>query len=216
MPVRESAVAAGARRGRNLTRMLGTEVRRARRMAGVSQDSLGAAIGLSGSEVGRVERGEAPWLTVDHAARLLAAVGLDLWVRAYPAGPPVRDVAHLQLLARFEARLPASVQCHREWPIPDSSDRRALDLFLGGLPCRTGVEAETVLDDIQALEREINLKRRDAALERMILLVRYSVRNREILRSADPLRKSFPLHTRAVMAALARGKDPGADGIVIL
>jgi transcriptional regulator with XRE-family HTH domain len=103
-------------------------------MAGVSQDTLGTAVGLSGSEVRRVERGEAPWLTLDHAARLLAAVGLDLWVRAYPGGLPVRDAAHLQLLARFEARLPASVQCHREWPIPNSSDRMALDLVLTGLP----------------------------------------------------------------------------------
>jgi transcriptional regulator with XRE-family HTH domain len=216
MPVRESVINAGARRGRHLTRVLGAEVRGARRMAGVSQDSLGAAVGLSGSEVGRVERGEAPWLTFDHAARLLAAVGLDLWVRAYPAGPPVRDVAHLQLLARFEARLPASVHCHREWPIPNSTDRRAVDLLLTGLPRRVAVEAETVLDDLQALERAVNLKRRDAALERMILLVRDSVRNRRILRSASPLRRSFPLETRAVMAALARGRDPGADGIVVL
>ena len=216
MPVRESAVDAGARRGRHLTRMLGAEVRGARRMAGISQDTLGAAVGLSGSEVGRVERGDAPWLTLNHAARLLAAVGLDLWVRAYPGGLPVRDAAHLQLLARFEARLPSSVKCHREWPIPDSSDRRALDLFLAGLPRRTGVEAETVLDDLQALDRDINLKRRDASLERVILLVRDSVRNREILRSADALRRSFPADSRDVMAALSRSRDPGADGIVIL
>ena len=216
MPVRESVINAGARRGRHLTRMLGAEVRGARRMAGISQNTLGAAVGLSGSEVGRVERGEAPWLTLDNAARLLARVGLDLWVRAYPGGLPLRDAAHLRLLARFEARLPASVQCHREWPIPQSTDRRAIDLVLTGLPHRVGVEAETVLDDLQALERAVNLKRRDAALERMILLVRDSVRNREILRSADPLRRSFPLDTRAVMAALARGQDPKADGIVIL
>jgi transcriptional regulator with XRE-family HTH domain len=196
--------------------MLGTEVRGARRMAGISQETLGRAVGLSGSEVGRVERGEAPWLTLDHAARLLAGVGLDLWVRAYPGGPPLRDAAHLQLLARFEARLPGSVHCHREWPIPNSTDRRAVDLLLTGLPRRVGVEAETVLDDLQALERTVNLKRRDAALERMILLVRDSVRNREILRAADPLRRSFPLETRAVMAALARGQEPKADGIVIL
>ncbi|HYI67870.1 MAG TPA: helix-turn-helix transcriptional regulator [Candidatus Limnocylindrales bacterium] len=216
MPVRESVINAGGRRGRRLTKMLGAEVRGARRMAGISQDTLGAAVGLSGSEVGRVERGEAPWLTFDHAARLLAGVGLDLWVRAYPGGLPVRDAAHLQLLARFEARLPVSVRCHREWPIPGRSDRRAVDLLLIGLPRKVGVEAETVLDDLQALERAVNLKRRDAALERMILLVRDSVRNREILRSAGPLRRSFPLNTRAVMAALARGKDPGADGIAIL
>ena len=73
-----------------------------------------------------------------------------------------------------------------------------------------------MLDDLQALERDINLKRRDAALDRMILLVRDSRRNRDILRSTDVLQRSFPLSTRAVMAALTRGQDPGADGIVIL
>ena len=196
--------------------MLGSELRGARRMAGISQDTLGAAAGLSGSEVGRIERGEAPWLTTVHAARLLSAVGLDLWVRAYPGGSPVRDAAHLRLLARFEARLPASVHCHREWPIPDSRDRRAVDLFLAGLPLRTGVEAETRLEDVQALQREINLKRRDAGLQRMILLVADSVRNRDILRSTAALPQSLPLGTRAVMAALGRGQDPGADGIVVL
>ena len=196
--------------------MLGAELRRARRMAGVSQDTLGAAAGLSGSEVGRVERGESPWLTTVHAARLLSSVGLDLWVRAYSGGLPVRDAGHLQLLARFEARLPASVHCHREWPIPGSRDRRALDLFLAGLPLRTGVEAETVLDDLQALQRDVNLKRRDAGLDRMILLVRDSRRNRDILRSTDALQRSFPMSTRATMAALGRGQDPGADAIVVL
>jgi hypothetical protein len=185
-------------------------------MAGISQETLGAAVGLSGSEVGRVERGEAPWLTLGHAATLLAGVGLDLWVRAYPSGVPLRDAAHLQLLAKFEARLPASVRCHREWPIPLSGDRRALDLLLTGLPRKVGVEAVTVLDDLQALERSVNLKRRDAALERMILLVRDSLRNRQIIRSADAIRRSFPLDTRGVMAALTRGRDPAADGIVIL
>ena len=196
--------------------MLGAELRRARRMAGVSQDTLGAAAGVSGSEVGRVERGELPWLTTVHAASLLSSVGLDLWVRAYPGGAPVRDAGHLQLLARFEARLPASVRCHREWPMPNSRDRRALDMLLAGLPLRTGVEAETMLDDLQALERDINLKRHDAELDRMILLVRDSRRNRDILRSTDALQRSFPMSTRATMTALVRGQDPGADGIVVL
>jgi transcriptional regulator with XRE-family HTH domain len=196
--------------------MVGREVRSARHMAGVSQDALGTAVGLSGSEVGRIERGEAPWLTIEHAARLLRAVGLDLWAKTFPIGPPIRDAGHLRLLADFEARLPPPVSPHREWPIPGDRDRRALDLFLAGLPKRTGVEAETNLPDLQALERDLNLKRRDAALERMILLVRDSKRNRDALRVADALHRSFPLSTRAVMAALSLGRDPGADGIVVL
>lgn len=196
--------------------MIGSEVRHKRRMAGFSQDELGALVDLSGSEVGRIESARAPWLTVIHASEILSVLGLELWAKAYPVGPPVRDAGHLRLLADFESRLPPSVRCHREWPIPNDRDRRAVDMVLAGLPARTGVEAETVLGDLQDLEREIHLKQRDANLERMILLVRGSRGNREILRAADALRRSFPIQTRAVLAALAEAKDPGANGLVIL
>jgi transcriptional regulator with XRE-family HTH domain len=216
MPITERAADAGTERGRRIARSLGEDLRIARRMAGVSQVTLGRAVGLSGAELGRIERGEAPWLTITHAARLLRAVGVDLWMKTYPAGPPIRDAGHLRLIADFEARLPPSVAAQREWPIPNDRDRRALDLLLTGLPVRTGVEAETVLSDLQALEREMNLKRRDARLGRMVLLVRKSRRNVRILGVAAALRHAFPLRTRAVMAALSRGSDPGADGIVVL
>lgn len=216
MPVRERVVAAGSRRGERLNRMIGLEVRNGRRMSGVTQGDLGAMVGLSGSEVCRVEHGQARWLTVIHASELLGAVGLDLWAKVYPAGPPLRDVAHLRLLGDFEARLARSVQCRREWPIPNDRNGRAIDLLLSGLPKRTGVEAETVINDLQALERDLNLKQQDAGLERMILLVRGSKRNREILRASDALRRAFPLHTRTVLAALGEGRDPGGSGIVVL
>ena len=88
--------------------------------------------------------------------------------------------------------------------------------MLSNLPKRVGVEAETVLDDLQALQRDINLKQHDADLERMILLVRGSRRNRDILRGANALRRDFPIETRGALAALARGRDPGGNGIVIL
>lgn len=216
MPVRDRRVDAGRRRGEALNRMIGAEVRNRRRMAGVSQGWLGSMVNLSGSEIGRVEHGTASWLTVIHASELLSAVGLDLWAKAYPAGPPVRDAAHLRLLGDFEGRLHPSIRCHREWLIPDDQYRRAVDLMLSNLPKRVGVEAETVLDDLQALQRDINLKQHDADLERMILLVRGSRRNRDILRGANALRRDFPIETRGALAALARGRDPGGNGIVIL
>jgi transcriptional regulator with XRE-family HTH domain len=216
MPVRERPTDAASRRARQLHLMIGADLRGARRMAGISQDKLGAAVGLSGSEVGRIERGEAPWLTVTQAARLLKVVGLDLWAKTYPTGPPLRDAGHLRLLADFEKRLPPTLKCRREWPIPYDRDRRALDLKIDGLPKRTAVEAETGLHDLQALEREINLKRRDADIERMILLIRGTKRNREAVRAADALRRAFPASTRTVLSALSRGGDPGSDGIVIL
>jgi transcriptional regulator with XRE-family HTH domain len=216
MPVSERLLDRGRTRGRKINRVLGQETRNARRGAGISQTALGAAVGLSKTEIGRIERGEAPWLTILHAAALLSVVGLELGASAYPAGSPLRDRGHLRLLADFEARLPANLGRVREWAIPIPGDPRAVDLVLTGLPVRIGVEAETVLDDLQALERDIRKKQRDGQLGRIILLVRGSHRNREILAGADALRRAFPLRTRHAMAALARGADPGADGIVLL
>lgn len=216
MPVRDPRVAVARRRGQQINRMVGSELRTARRMAGVSQDALGLAVGLSGSEVGRVERSDAEWLTVVHATELLGAVGLSLWAKAYPEGSPLRDAGHLRLLADFEARLAPTVRCQREWPLPADGDRRAVDLLLTGLPRSVGVEAETVLEDLQALERDVNLKQRDAGLAVMILLVRGSPRNRRILRGADALRLAFPVPTRRVLALLATCRDPGGNGLVIL
>jgi transcriptional regulator with XRE-family HTH domain len=216
MPISERLLDPGRTRGRRINRLLGEEIRHARRAAGISQTVLGISVGLSKTEIGRVERGEAPWLTILHAAASLSVVGLELGARAYPAGSPLRDVGHLKLLEDFEARLPSSVGRIREWPMPIPGDLRAIDLVLTGLPKRIGIEAETVLDDLQALEREIRGKQRDGRLDRIILLVRGSHRNREILAGSDALHRAFPLNTRAVMAALARGADPGADGIVLL
>lgn len=88
--------------------------------------------------------------------------------------------------------------------------------MLWGLPLRTGVEAETMLTDVQALEREVNRKRRDAGIGRMILLVKDSRRNREVLQATDALRRAFPLGTRAVLTALTLGREPRGDGVVIL
>jgi transcriptional regulator with XRE-family HTH domain len=216
VPVTERLIDRGRRRGRRLNQLIGEQILQRRRMAGISQAVLGSAVGLSRAEVGRIERGTAPWLTVLHAATLAAALGLELSVKAFPSSSPMRDAGQLQLLEIFEGRLPTSIGRTREWPIPLPGDLRAVDLVLSGMPVRIGIEAETMLHDLQALERGIRLKQRDGGLERMILLLRGSRHNREALKHADALRRSFPLETRAVMAALIRGRDPGGDGIVLL
>ncbi len=195
---------------------VGGEVRMTRRVLGASQDAVGAACGLSGAEIGRIERGQAPWLTVANASRAFAAVGLDLSVRGFAAAGSIRDSVHDQLLTRFEKTIAATFRPRREWAIPIPGDPRAVDLVLGGLPRLIAVEAETFLDDLQNLQRRLELKRRDSGIERMILLIRDTERNRDIVRASPSLRTAFPFGTRAVLSALRVGRDPGANGIVFL
>lgn len=78
------------------------------------------------------------------------------------------------------------------------------------------VEAEMRLSDVQALDRRIALKRRDGHLALVILLVADTVGNRRALTAhRKSLRASFPLDTRAVMAAIRGGRAPTASGIVV-
>ena len=76
------------------------------------------------------------------------------------------------------------------------------------------VEAETRLDDLQALERRVRLKQRDLGVRRVILLVADTRHNRAVLRHPESS-TSFRLHT-GVPAGLAQRRDPGGDAIVLL
>ncbi|MDP9468156.1 MAG: hypothetical protein M3P32_05370 [Chloroflexota bacterium] len=137
-------------------------------------------------------------------------------MKLYPFGPPVRDAAHLRLLTDLVERISPAWRRTHEAPIPIDGDRRAWDLLLEG-PVAIGVEAETRLGDLQALERAIQLKRRDSGITRVLLVIRGSKRNRMLIREFLPmLRTAFPLGTAEVMRALHDGRDPGADGMVTL
>lgn len=100
--------------------------------------------------------------------------------------------------------------------MPILGDQRAWDRWLDG-PVSIGVEAETRPNDLQALERGVHLKQRDSGVHRAILLIADTDRNRTLLRVALPLlRVAFPLSTREVLTAIREGRDPGANGIVVL
>jgi transcriptional regulator with XRE-family HTH domain len=196
---------------------LGDELRQARVAAGLSQAFVGQGAGCSHTQIGRLERGRAPNASIAGLGRAFSVVGLDLSIRAFPATQPLRDSAHLALLERFRRIVHPTLHLRTEVTLPDRGDRRAWDAVLYGAGEPIGIEAETRLRDAQALERSIQLKQRDAALGRVVLLLAATRWNRAVLRDgAGHLTAAFPLDSSSVLEAVAAAKDPGASGIVLL
>jgi hypothetical protein len=164
-----------------------------------------------------LERGAIAHPPVELLAAVCAVVGLELVIRVYPAGDPLRDRAHDALLGRLRAVLSPSLRLRTEQPLPIPGDLRAWDGTIVGRGWFVHVEAETAITDGQALTRRLSLKHRDGGRGRVILLVSDTRSNRDALHTLRPsLTEMLPLGTRAVLYALRRAADPGGNGIVVL
>lgn len=216
MGTRERPADRGRRRAADGMRRLGREHRIARVSSGLSLREAGNASGTSHQRLMRFERGELERISIADVGAWFAVLGLDLSIRTYPAGDPLRDRAQLALLERLRTRLHPSLLWSTEVPLPIEGDLRAWDAVIRGDDWRLAVEAETVLDDLQALERRLTLKRRDGGVDHVVLLVADTHRNRRALAAAPGAFADLPLGTRAVLAALRAGRRPDDDGIVIL
>jgi transcriptional regulator with XRE-family HTH domain len=206
----------GRRRGTESRLRLAADLRRARVGAGLSLREVGAATGIEPTRIWRFEHGRPTLLRIEDLGSIAAVVGLELSVRTYPAGDAIRDVAHARLLERFRRELHPSLRWHTEVPFPNPGDLRAWDAVTGREHWRVGVEAETVIDDTQALDRKLALKRRDGGVDHLILLIADTPRNRRALAAATAAFADLPLWTRNVLAALRAGAEPLGSGIVIL
>jgi hypothetical protein len=164
----------------------------------------------------RLEASDAATMTVDLVARVAAVVGLQLAASLYPDGDPVRDTAHLALLARLRARIHQALRWYAEVAIPIAGDQRSGDATIVGAGWDALVEAETRLGDLQLLERRAAAKRRDLGADRLILLIAATRHNREVIRLHPELRERFPIDTRTCLKRLAAGEDPGGDCLVVL
>jgi transcriptional regulator with XRE-family HTH domain len=220
MTNRERAADRGRRRCRDAVRRVADDGRLARTGAGLSQADVGRAVGSSHARIGRFERGDVEYPDLEFLAAYCAVLGLDLAIRAYPAGNPIRDRAQLALLERLRSRLHPSLRWRTEVPIPIEGDPRAWDAEITGKqpePWRARIEAETRIADGQALERRLALKLRDDPGGHLILLVSDTRANRAALRSlGDGVTEFLRLWTREVLAALGNGLDPGGSGIAVM
>lgn len=217
MPVHERRADRGARHARQIDRKLGLELRNLRRLAGLSQRSVAHELGVHHAVVSRIETGAATTATMEMYARLFAVVGGRLSVTVHPDGQPLRDAAHLRLIDRLCGLLPATIRVRREVPLGIPKDLRAWDVLLMLADDRAAVEAETMLDDLQALDRKIALKQQDSGMAVVILLIAGTDRNRRILRAhREALRDRFPLDTREALAHLRAGRLPPQGAIIVL
>jgi transcriptional regulator with XRE-family HTH domain len=182
----------------------------------LSQHHVAGVASLNQSRISRTERAQRVPPRIDELAAHCAALGQRLSLKAYPDGSPVRDAGQLRLLERFCERLDRRFRWRSEVPVGESDDLRAWDVQLDG-PGSIGVDAETRVTDIQALQRRCETKWRDSGVDRVILLVAASRHNRRVLADhRDALRSTFPADTPEIVAALRRGRLPGSNGIVVL
>jgi len=188
----------------------------ARRGAGLSLDAVGAACGISGSTASRIEGGATHDPDLRVLAAMAAVVGLELRVRAYPAGDPIRDAGSQRLITRLRIRLHPDLTWMTEVPLPILGDLRAWDAMIRSAAWRLAVEAETVLEDIQAVERRLALKQRDGQIDHVLLVVADTRRNRRALASAPAAFLGFSRDARRLLRNLSRGAEPRTSGILLL
>jgi hypothetical protein len=155
-------------------------------------------------------------------AQIYALVGLDLSARGFPSGQPLRDAAHVALLGRFQARLGPGLRWRTEVPIASASaegprDFRAWDAVVSGVGWAIGIEAETHVRDLQALERRLALKQRDGAMSVVIVVLGDTRHHRELMSGAGiALRSAFPTTARAALRSLGRAESPASNAVVLV
>lgn len=196
----------------------GNDLRAARLAAGLTLLEVARRLGVSRSTILRNERARLPGARPELLGRHAGAVGMRLRIKAYPDGDPIRDAASVRLIGAFRARLPADHRFRPEVPVSTKSgDLRAWDGVLDLPDCACALEFVTRFHDCQAQLRAFELKLRDGSVNRLIVVVNATHANRRALAACSGIiDAAFPLDTRQVMRALIVGRDPGANGIVVL
>jgi transcriptional regulator with XRE-family HTH domain len=189
----------------------------ARTQAGLSLRAVADAAHVDHVQLWKLERGRHSGLEIEAIAALGSVVGLDVRLRAFPGGDAIRDAGQQRLLERLRREIHPDLRWRTEVPLAVSGDLRAWDAVIGGRGWAVAVESETVLIDLQAVERRLELKRRDDAgrIDHLVLLVADTPRNRAALASAPAAFAALPARTRAVLATIRAGRLPPSDGIVI-
>jgi hypothetical protein len=143
---------------------------------------------------------------------------MDISLRLYPAGEPLRDLAHLRLTDAFRSLLGPDLVVRAEVPIGGHGDLRAWDITLTDLGARTcGVELEIRFVDVKDQLRRLTRKVADGALDRVLLVVADTRSNRAAIRAAAALLgTTFVIDDPGAYQALSRGEVPPRDALILV
>ncbi|TAM78546.1 MAG: XRE family transcriptional regulator [Chloroflexota bacterium] len=197
---------------------VGREYRQRRASLDLSLEAVARSAGISESQASRIERALLPHVALEDLVGVAVVLGLDLSVRAFPKGSPLRDAPHLALLSRLHVQLHPSLSWATEVPVASApGDWRAWDAVIRGERWSVGVEAETRIRDSQELERRLTLKLRDGTAHHLLLLAADTRWNQHVLRATGlGLLELLPTPGRPMLDALRAGRDPGDSGIILL
>lgn len=198
---------------------IGQEVMLARSNLGLSSRRVAALSGVSISTERRVEAGD-PGMTMRTAARVLAAVGMQLSARAFPSHEPsLRDTGQLALAERIRTLAAARWRMALEVPI---EGRRSADVVLFGPDEIVLIEIERRLADFQAQYRAAVAKRdalqaRHERPVRLVIAVEATGANRRRTAAAGAVMDhALPAGSRPILRALRTGASLGTDGLLWL
>jgi len=193
------------------------EFRLGRVERGISQQRVAIAIGRSDAWVSWTETGGNRTLSVVDLFAMLACVDREGSLRVYLGGGGLRDSGQVRLLAEFRNLISSAWDWQMEVGMPIPGDLRAWDVVIRAAGCTIGVDAETRLRDLQAIDRRVMLKQRDSGVDRAIILVPSTRANREALRSAGPdALVNYPIRSADALRALRDGRDPGGNAVIVL
>jgi len=214
---------------------VGREIRVARQISGRSIQEVAGQVGISKSQLSRIERGELRAVAVDQLTRAGAAVGLDIRVRSYPGPDPTLDAGQLSVIGRLRQRVLASVPMRLEVTLAGPMEQRAWDVVLDGLiPAgedRSGgaggdtirdtlslpVDVDTRVVDVQAQLRRLHGKQLASGGVAILWVVADTARNRAALSAIGHLTLTdFPVTARRALACLKEGRHPGGSAIILI
>jgi transcriptional regulator with XRE-family HTH domain len=201
-------------------RLLADEFREQRLGLGLSQRAVAEAARIDRSRYCLIENAKLANLSIVEASRIATVLGLDLSVRTYPSGPPLRDAGQAEDAKEFLRHVRAPLRYRTDVPLPQRPDapteQRAWDAVIHGLGKRTAVEFEKRIRDAQAMTRRHEMKRRDDQVDGFLLVLADTRTNRRVYAQFRDLWPDLPrLRTSRVLAMLEAGERP-PSGIIFV